>query len=104
MRLDFENWLSEVEDKEPSTINSYATAINRISRHYSLKIGKNIDIYQLNDILILKSICKEYEKGGKYADFGEYGHGTNRAAINSYVRYIETIKKVTVREMRIIMN
>jgi hypothetical protein len=86
---DFEQWMAKVEDKVQATIINYAGAIDHISRHYSERTGKSIDIYQIDDRLRLKGICAEYDKGGMYEDFAENDHGAKRAAISAYMRYFE---------------
>jgi len=85
--------MKDEEKKKPGVVSSYASAINNISRHYSEKTGKNIDIYRENDLPLLKQICKEYRRSGKYEDFGDLQHGLNRAAISAYIRFIEYTKK-----------
>jgi len=87
MRNDFEKWMSN--KYEITTIASYASAINRISQHYSGQTGQNIDIYRIRNIALINRICTEYNIGGVYQDFGNKGNGTNRAAISAYVRFIE---------------
>ncbi|MDR1389237.1 MAG: hypothetical protein LBJ31_04610 [Treponema sp.] len=87
MRDDFEKWMSTTESKVPGTVSSYASAINRISQHYSNETGRSIDIYQIKDILLIKGICTEYNRGGRFEDFGDENHGLYRAAISTYVRY-----------------
>jgi hypothetical protein len=65
MRKDFEKWMKRVEHKKQAVVVNYANAINRISQHYSNETGKNINIYQIDNISLLKSICKEYRKGAE---------------------------------------
>jgi len=89
MRNDFEIWLSDIENKVSGTVANYTSAIDKISIHYSSETGNTIDIYQIKDINLLKNICKEYCRGGKFEDFGDYEHGRYRAAILAYIRYFE---------------
>jgi hypothetical protein len=89
MRNCFENWMQETEGKLLEVAKRYASAINRISEHYSHETGRIIDIYQIKDIQLLKRICTEYCRGGKFEDFGDKTHGLYRAAISAYVRFFE---------------
>jgi hypothetical protein len=89
MRNGFEKWMKETEKKVPGTVAGYSAAINRISQHYSHETGRSIDIYQIKDILLLKKICTEYNRGGKFENFGDERHGLYRAVISTYVRYFE---------------
>ena len=90
MRDTFESWMGQNENKVPGTIFSYANAIDQISQHYSNETGENIDIYNINDLYLLREICAKYRKGGEYEDFGELQHGLARAAISAYVRFFES--------------
>jgi hypothetical protein len=97
MREKFENWMKDKEGKKSGVIASYALAINRISEHYTNEIGVNTDIYQIKDLRLLKEICTQYRRGGKYEEFGDEKHGLHRAAITAYVRYYEdtaTVKNI----------
>jgi len=93
MKEVFKTWMENVKNYVLGTVENYANAIDNISRHYSEKIGKNIDIYRENDLPLLKQICKEYRRSGKYEDFGDLQHGLNRAAITAYVSFIEYTQK-----------
>jgi hypothetical protein len=92
MRNGFEKWMAHVEKKMSGTVSSYSSAITRISRHYSNETGRSIDVYQIKDILLLKEICTEYNRGGRFEDFGDERHGLYRAAISKYVCYFEEIR------------
>jgi len=89
MRNEFETWMANEENKVPVTVESYASAIEKISLHYSRETGRTIDIYQINDIHFLRKICKEYKRSGRFENFGDESHGLYRAAISAYVRYFE---------------
>jgi hypothetical protein len=89
MRTDFAKWMSTKENKVAGTVSIYADAIDRISDHYTNETGRSIDMYQIKDILLLKRICKEYKRGGRFELFGNESHGLYRAAIKAYVRYFE---------------
>jgi len=93
MKEAFKKWMEHEKNYVLGTVENYANAINNISRHYSEKTGKNIDIYRENDLPLLKQICKEYRRSGKYENFGDLQHGLNRAAITAYVRFIEYTQK-----------
>lgn len=86
----FKNFLTLKEGKKTSTASQYATAIDRLSEHYSKHKGKRIDIYQLNDLNELNRIAELYGFLGKYFEFGDIGHGTYRAAIDALCRFKET--------------
>jgi hypothetical protein len=89
MRSGFEKWMKNEEEKVSGTVSNYADAIDRISEHYTSETGKNIDIYQIEDMPLLKRICREYRRGGRFEVFGNEHHGLYRAAISAYVRYFE---------------
>jgi hypothetical protein len=86
-----ENWLIS-EDYKRNTAYSYSRAINRLSAHYSQKMGRNVDIYTLRDINIVTEIRNKYRQHGVYSATGNYGNGTNRNAINRYRDYIEHLR------------
>ncbi|MCC7571014.1 DUF1016 family protein [Candidatus Micrarchaeota archaeon] len=77
------------EGKTKNTVNSYAYSIDKISNHYFEQTGKKIDIYQLNDTALLKSIKDDYGIGGRFVLFGKGGNGTIRNAIATFYRFIK---------------
>lgn len=83
----FKKWLETVEGKKESTANQYVTAIYKLSDHYSQHKGNRNDLYQLNDLNELDKIAMLYGLRGKYSEYGNTGHGSNRAAINALCRY-----------------
>jgi hypothetical protein len=89
MRNGFEKWMKKIKKYAPGTVVNYAFAVDQISRHYSNEIGRDIDIYQINDLVLLKRIYAEYRTGGSFEDFGDENHGLCGAAIAAYVRYFE---------------
>lgn len=90
MNIDnFRNFLTRKEGKKTSTASQYVTAIDKLSEHYSQHIGKKIDLYDLIDLIELKKIADLYGFNGKHFEFGDIGHGTNRAAINALCRFKE---------------
>lgn len=90
---EFKEWLVEKESKSTSTASSYKSSINKISRHYSEQINKNIDLYNIDDILFIKGLVRDYGIGGRYEDFGQIGNATVRNAIAAYARFIEDAPK-----------
>lgn len=92
MKNKFEEWMKDVEKKLPSTAYNYARSIDKISKHYSENTGRYLDIYNETDLDLLKNIAKEYGLEGKYSDFGNYGNGTVRNAIATYIRFLESIE------------
>ena len=91
MKKNFEKWMVDIDGRKKPVASTYAAAIDRISQHYSSETGRKIDIYQNKDIQVLKGICKEYKRGGKFEDFGDERNGLYRAAISKFVRYFEEI-------------
>lgn len=92
MSSHFEKWLIKNENKANQTAYSYSKAIYRISKHYSEQLKQEIDLYTITDIQKLKTIADLYGKMGKYSKVGDYGNGTNRAAINSLCRFRENTR------------
>ncbi|MDO5104984.1 endonuclease NucS domain-containing protein [Capnocytophaga sp.] len=88
MQSTFQNWLEIKEKKSERTAYGYATSINRISKHYQENEGKSVNIYKITSTEVLRPIAELYNKQGKYADFGDLSKGTNRAAINAYLKFI----------------
>ncbi len=92
MKNKFEKWMKETENKLPSTAYQYALSINKISKHYSKNMDKNLDIYDETDLYLLKNIAKYYDLDGKYSDFGNQGNGTVRNALATYIRFLEFVE------------
>jgi len=86
-KKEFEEWM--IKRYETSTVASYKSAINTISRQYSQQNKESIDLYTSNDIIFINELVKDYDIGGKYQDIGEKGHGTVRCAIAAYARFLE---------------
>jgi len=84
----FENWLIDIERKSQQTAYNYKNAIIKINRHYKDNEKKQIDLYELKNPEQLKAYVDLYETTGKYSEFGNYGKGTNRAAIKSLYRFL----------------
>lgn len=93
MRNDFQNWMIRKDNKTENTAYQYALSIEKINRHYFEKTMKRIDLYNSNDILLIKGIAAEYGRGGKYSDFGDTGNGTIRNAIATYCRFLDAKRK-----------
>jgi hypothetical protein len=89
-RDDFYKWLISTGYTH-NTAYSYSLAINRVSTHYSKKMGRNIDIYAIRDIGTLTDIKNKYGKHGIYSATGDYGNGTDRNAIRHYRDYAQQL-------------
>ena len=89
MKTEFTNWMVRFENKSQNTAYQYAQSIDKISRHHSEMTKEYYDLYTSTDLLKIKGIAVEYGIGGKYSDFGNYGNGTVRNAIATYVRFLE---------------
>jgi len=89
MRKEFENWMILREGKSHNTAYQYAVSIDKVSKHYAEKTGKIIDLYRERNITLLKEISNMYGKQGIFSEFGNYGNGTIRNAIATYVRFFE---------------
>lgn len=92
MKNKFKKWMKDIENKSPNTAYQYACSIDRISKHYSDNTGESLDIYNETDLNLLRDIAKDYSLDGRYFDFGNYGNGTVRNAIATYVRFLESIE------------
>lgn len=88
MKETFENWLIEIERKSQQTAYNYKTAIIKINRHYKDNENLEIDLYEIKNPEQLEKYVELYETTGKYSEFGNYGKGTNRAAIKSLYRFL----------------
>ena len=89
MKTEFTNWMVRFENKSQNTAYQYAQSIDKISRYHSEMTKEYYDLYTSTDLLKIKGIAVEYGIGGKYSDFGNYGNGTVRNAIATYVRFLE---------------
>jgi len=83
----FKEWML-AQGLQINTVNAYSNAINRLSEHYSENSGEQIDIYSIKNINTLDPIKSEYNRGGKYEDFGDRNNGLCRAAVNKYALFI----------------
>ena len=88
----FSDWLVKQERKKSSTGNAYATAINKISEHYTQFEHKILDIYSISDLEELDKIIALYDFKGKYFVFGETGNATYRNALKAIRRYMSNLK------------
>jgi hypothetical protein len=98
-RFDFQQYMTKFENKAETTIGLYSSAIRRISKLLSWKIGKKVDIYQINDLTILANIRKEFDKGGKLHDYYLSSSTSNNIhiqAIETYIRFISIKELGTV--------
>jgi hypothetical protein len=80
-------WMIRAEAKSQNTAYQYSIAIDRLSEHYSQETEQQINIYRINDRILLNGISHDYSIGGRFQDLGDYGNGTNRNAIAAYVRF-----------------
>ncbi len=87
MEEQFKNWLSKVRRLQIATVNSYARSIRRISEHYSLNTGNQVDIYSVTDQNIINQIAQDYRQTGRFSEFGYEHHSLNRAAISRYSEF-----------------
>jgi hypothetical protein len=85
----FQDWMIRREGKSQNTAYQYRLAIDRLSENYSENIERRTNIFQIDDILVLRGISTDYAIGGRYQDMGQYGNGTNRNAIAAYLRFFE---------------
>ena len=69
-------------------------SIDRLSSHYSIHTGDNIDIYTINDINILNVIVDKYSQNGIFGAKGHEGNGLYRAAIRKYKKFLEEYFKL----------
>lgn len=88
----FSDWLVKQERKKSSTGNAYASAINKISEHYTQFEHKFLDIYSISDLEELDKVIALYDFKGKYFTFGETGNATYRNALKSIRRYLAHLK------------
>jgi hypothetical protein len=93
MKDEFEEWMIR-KGKASTTASQYKSSIDSISKHYSQQIKQSIDIYSVDDILLIKKLVKDYGKGGSYENIGQNGsgntgHGTVRNAIATYAKFFE---------------
>ncbi len=87
MKEDFKNWL-ERNNYSENTANSYASAINQVSKDLSEKMHSEIDIYKIDNLFIIAKLSELYEKTGGFSEFGEKGNGTVRNAIRRYFEFL----------------
>lgn len=104
MKQEFYNYLINIA-KTPhgthykhNTANSYKSAINSISTHYSQQIHKEIKIYQIRDQNTISEIAQKYSSNGRYADAGENGRGTWKNAIDKYSKFFANRGNIAIAE------
>lgn len=83
MKEQFKNWLKS-KGRNP---NSYASAINGISKHYSQQTGEDIHIYNITDLTKISQIAHDYSQTGRFAADGYNGNSTWRNAIARYAEF-----------------
>jgi uncharacterized protein (UPF0305 family) len=87
LRKEFEQWMFD-NGKAKSTIAQYSSTISYISKHYSKKNKKDIDLYKINDINFINVLVKKYGKYGEYEETGNERSGAVRAAIAAYAEFL----------------
>jgi len=95
MKNEFIKWMKNANTRKKVTTETasiYASAIDRISQHFSTETGRRIDIYQIKGMQLVKEIRKAYNRGGRFEILGNENHGLYRAAINKYVCFFEATR------------
>jgi Skp family chaperone for outer membrane proteins len=85
----FKNYLRGKVKNEP-TVKSYADSIDKISEHYSKQVSQKYDIYNETDITIIQGLCRDYNTGGEFENFGNINHGLYKAALNNYLKFLQS--------------
>jgi len=83
----FKNWLVNTRGLQQATANSYASAINQISEHYSTNTNAQINIYTIQDQNTVSQIACDYNQAGRFSEFGYEQHSRYRAAISRYSEF-----------------
>ncbi|MBP7900614.1 MAG: DUF91 domain-containing protein [Gammaproteobacteria bacterium] len=83
---EFKNWLKS-KGKTPNTANSYASAINQISNHYSEQIAEDVRVYNITDSTKISQIAHDYSQAGRFATEGYNGNSTWKNAIARYAEF-----------------
>jgi hypothetical protein len=88
LREEFYNWMIEFDGKKENTAYTYSFAIDKISDHYSENV-QTTNLFDVEDISLLKNIHNLYLITGKYSMFGEGGRGTIRNGFAAFIRMKE---------------
>jgi len=83
----FSEYLYKIENKKKQVSYNYSIAIDRLSKHFSDQKKERFDFYEDLSIDTFEAILKLYNRGGQFEMEGDYGNGTNRAAINALGRF-----------------
>ena len=87
MKKIFENWLLD-KGYAINTAYSYSNAINKIEDYYLQQNNLTLHLYKQETKLNTIQLCmKDLKKEGQYAEFGNKGHNTNKAAIIAYYKF-----------------
>jgi hypothetical protein len=90
---EFRRWMiNKKKVKRKSTANSYAKAINNISKYYSENEDKFVDIYKIRELSSLRKIEKDISTGGKYEVFGKLNHNINTAGLGKYIEFVAVME------------
>lgn len=87
MKDKFEKWMRKVNNYALGTVSSYSRSIDMLSDHLSKHKGEKINIYEISNYTLLVEIASLYSLVGRFATYGNIGHGTYRNAIAAYVRF-----------------
>jgi len=83
----FKQWLTNTRGLQQATANSYASAINQISEHYSTNTNTQTNIYSVQDQNTISQIAHDYSQAGRFSEFGYEQHSRYRAAISRYSEF-----------------
>ncbi|PVW13166.1 endonuclease NucS domain-containing protein [Marixanthomonas spongiae] len=90
----FKIWLIRNGYADNTSI-SYSYAIDKISKHLSEKRNENIDVYEINDLPIIKKLVESYSTVGNYSKTGNEGRGTVRNAIKAFYKFKENAEDIS---------
>ncbi|WOV91076.1 MAG: endonuclease NucS [Candidatus Zeuxoniibacter abyssi] len=83
----FQEWLTG-RGYAHNTVNGYANAVNHVSEHYSQQVGKQVNLYEIDDVVLVGKIAQQYGIGGQFSEAGNQGHGIWRNAVARYAEFI----------------
>lgn len=96
----FQNWLIRNENKKAGTANAYASAVAKISEHYSNNNHQLVNLYTIKNSNELSEIIALYDFKGQYFEIGEIGHGTYRNALKAFKRYLKGEPRNSLKKPR----
>jgi hypothetical protein len=83
----FQDWLVDTEGKRATTAKHYASAVKKVSDHYTAFEHKYVNLYDVSDVNELERIRQLYDFGGKYEETGNISHRLLINAIKSLIRF-----------------